>query len=342
MVHIFQLEPFEEPMEGILNTSVKTPLKFQNKDHTHVQSICIWQGYVVTLAKDIKLWNAKGEFIAHTNYQAGHISSSVAWDEYLIICEVSKVTYWTMNQKNNQVTIELVREFVAHIDSDHVSAVVWKNALVTLGLQDEVKFWDKNGNMIHQATMQAYRLFVIQGYLWTYNHEYAIQKWEQIEEGLWQPCLTIVAHEEEDRVLSICGWGNTRIASSSHDGIVKVWTLDGQCLFTFPPTKDVDWSSVIEWLDGRLAVVTDLGIVAYNWDGSICMTVSCKISMRDMLVHQDILWLADRDRTRMIWNPRMWKIERVLWIGFMKNNPSECLLASIPKEILKHIIEFLA
>ena len=34
-----------------------------------------------------------------------------------------------------------------------------------------------------------------------------------------------------------------------------------------------------------------------------------------------------------------WRIERLLWIGYMKNN--QCLLNKLPKDLIKYIIKFL-
>lgn len=33
-----------------------------------------------------------------------------------------------------------------------------------------------------------------------------------------------------------------------------------------------------------------------------------------------------------------WTIERVIWIGKLKNSPSDCILASLPTEIIKEIL----
>lgn len=137
----------------------------------------------------------------------------------------------------------------------------------------------------------------------------------------------------KDSITSFCKFGKY-IASASRDNTVIVWNSLSTTVKRFSCNST---PRLLEWDEKILfAYAEGPELSSFCWENATTGLTSTEC----MVVSNRKLWQGGKGKIRVYYHGKEWSLERVLWIGFMKNTYPECNLVCLPKEILKVIIGF--
>mmetsp|Transcript_522 Transcript_522/g.743 ORF Transcript_522/g.743 Transcript_522/m.743 type:complete len:115 (+) Transcript_522:132-476(+) len=104
--------------------------------------------------------------------------------------------------------------------------------------------------------------------------------------------------------------------------------MKAQCVFTFMVNHTP--TCLIEWV-GKLVCTTEkepskpVSVSMWNRNGTLFQNIFMSTTTsKVMVVHKNRLWQGSEGYLCIWEDPTNWKSERLLWLGWKKNPPSNC------------------
>jgi len=287
-----------------------------------------------------------GSVIASSNRQEHSISSLTVWKDKVVTGSGGSISYWKIIC--SQDDIQLVRTYFRDFRINVQSITVWDDKLYATGVTQTpvIKSYNKKGRHIqsyhnlHGDTVN--HMIVFRGLLWTASSDTTVCAWKKNWLGYKLKCVKrFTSHSRP--VMKLASWGQDRVVSAAADNSVRVWNINGQCLYIFETNLAL---SMMEWTEGRLACVTTSisttgspHFILWNKDGTQFFSQEAPHFPMALLAVDNVLWETSGAGIH-VWETRNWKIERILWLGWKKGNPAFCSLALLPQDVFLRILQY--
>lgn len=318
---------------------------YQLLDHNNVESICVWNDMVVTGSKSdtpLRFWTKTGNsilcYVQGFTIPQNPIMILHVWNDLLIVGGKTLQFWKLVNCTKNYVTIQCCKD-IHHFENPR-NCIIWDGYLwVTFKNSSGVVTFDQDGTAVKLFKREIRAMVVFQGDLWTSCGSPSIQTWKSVGQRI--RCLTLDDNGHHAPINCFCTWGETRVASGSSDCSVRVWDKSGNCLMSLYADREV--SSLATWNDklvcgtmNNFGSAQTLLVLIWKWNGDLYQKLALQNNTACLLVHEDRLWQGEQN-LRVWQDRRNWGIERLLWIGW-KSKPEECVLGTLPKDIIRLVI----
>lgn len=276
-----------------------------------------------------------------TVFETIHVSQSklthlMRWNNVLYATSVSgEVFGWKI--QTDSPPLDLLSHCV--FNQSHAERVhhirVWNNRLCTCSEDQKIQIWNPtDGKVITSLSGHTDGIFdmcVYDGNLWSCSRDQTIIVWSPSFQKIYSssPC--------GDSIFCLGTWGS-KLVSGGASRKVQVWNTSFEVVKTLGEQTSAIWF-LQEWKQKLWSCGSN---VIFVWNPDTTLFANIQVDgiswIRCAFVWKNALWCSgDGGVCYKISESRDWELERIVWIGNMKE--PNCIFRVLPKDIVREVLK---